>query len=135
MDLLASPSLVLQMGDRLMVVGSWNLYKVNLLGNSLSDLEPNLIPIFLGIFWEFARKCTYPLSGYTPGCKTGTGRRPAHCCHFDKPFGPKYGLLTTTMSANLMLRELELPCFVQRRHRSQHLFVETVFNTQGLVGA
>ena len=52
-DLIATPDLKLQMGDRVTVVGDENQIGklTSVLGNSMKKLrEPNLIPIFIGIF-------------------------------------------------------------------------------------
>ncbi len=138
MDLLASPSLVLQMGDRLMVVGSLeSIQKIeSLLGNSLKRLrEPNLIPIFLGIFLGvLLGSVPIRFPGIPQAVKLGLAGGPLIVAILISRFGPKYGLLTyTTMSANLMLRELGITLFLcSVGIGAGDLFVETVFNTQGL---
>jgi putative transport protein len=51
--LFANPNLVLQVGDRVMVVGSEDAVErvSNVLGNSLKRLnEPNIVTLFVGIF-------------------------------------------------------------------------------------
>lgn len=139
MDLLASPSLVLQMGDRLMVVGSLeSIQKIeSLLGNSLKRLrEPNLIPIFLGIFLGvLLGSVPIRFPGIPQAVKLGLAGGPLIVAILISRFGPKYGLLTyTTMSANLMLRELGITLFLcSVGIGAGDLFVETVFNTQGLI--
>ncbi len=138
MDLLASPSLVLQMGDRLMVVGSLeSIQKIeSLLGNSLKRLrEPNLIPIFLGIvLGVLLGSVPIRFPGVPQAVKLGLAGGPLIVAILLSRFGPKYGLLTyTTMSANLMLRELGITLFLcSVGIGAGDLFVETVFNTQGL---
>lgn len=138
MDLLASPSLILQMGDRLMVVGSLDsIQKIeSLLGNSLQRLrEPNLIPIFLGILLGVLLG-SVPLRfpGLPQAIKLGLAGGPLIVAILMSRFGPKYGLLTyTTMSANLMLRELGITMFLcSVGIGAGDQFVATVFNTQGL---
>lgn len=52
-DLFANPNLILQVGDRVMVVGSEDAVErvASVLGNSLKRLnEPNIITLFVGIF-------------------------------------------------------------------------------------
>ncbi len=138
MDLLASPSLILQMGDRLMVVGSLeSIQKIeSLLGNSLKRLrEPNLIPIFLGIvLGVLLGSVPIRFPGVPQAVKLGLAGGPLIVAILLSRFGPKYGLLTyTTMSANLMLRELGITLFLcSVGIGAGDLFVETVFNTQGL---
>ncbi|MDD4641227.1 MAG: putative transporter [Bacteroidales bacterium] len=138
MDLLASPSLTLQMGDRLMVVGSLeSIQKIeSLLGNSLKRLrEPNLIPIFLGIILGvLLGSIPFRFPGIPQAVKLGLAGGPLIIAILLSRFGPKYGLLTyTTMSANLMLRELGITLFLcSVGIGAGDRFVETVFNTQGL---
>ena len=53
MDLFADPNLVLQVGDRVMVVGQQDAVErvANVLGNQLKRLDtPNIVTIFVGIF-------------------------------------------------------------------------------------
>lgn len=55
MDLFADPNLVLQVGDRVMVVGQQDAVErvAGVLGNQLKRLDtPNIVTIFVGIFWE-----------------------------------------------------------------------------------
>jgi len=138
MDLLASPSLTLHMGDRLMVVGSLeSIQKIeSLLGNSLKRLrEPNLIPIFLGIILGvLLGSIPFRFPGIPQAVKLGLAGGPLIIAILLSRFGPKYGLLTyTTMSANLMLRELGITLFLcSVGIGAGDRFVETVFNTQGL---
>lgn len=138
MDLLASPSLTLQMGDRLMVVGSLeSIQKIeSLLGNSLKRLrEPNLIPIFLGIILGvLLGSIPFRFPGIPQAVKLGLAGGPLIVAILISRFGPKYGLLTyTTMSANLMLRELGITLFLcSVGIGAGDGFVETVFNIQGL---
>ena len=112
-DLVAKPNLQLQIGDRLTVVGPeaavTNVAKV--LGNSLRRLrEPNLVPIFLGILLG-SIPFTFP--GIPQPVKLGLAGGPLIISILISRFGPQYGLVTyTTMSANLMLREVGIALFL-----------------------
>ena len=56
MDLFADPNLILQVGDRVMVVGQQDAVErvAGVLGNQLKRLDtPNIVTIFVGIFWVF----------------------------------------------------------------------------------
>lgn len=116
-DLVATPSLQLQIGDRVTVVGSEvavrNAEKV--LGNSLKRLDhPNLIPIFLGI----ALGCilgSIPvlIPGIPQPVKLGLAGGPLVVSILISRFGPQYKVITyTTMSANLMIREIGISLFL-----------------------
>ena len=116
-DLVASPSLQLQIGDRLTVVGPEiavaNVSKV--LGNSLKRLrEPNLVPIFLGIFLGILLgSIPFTFSGIPQPVKLGLAGGPLIVAILISRFGPQYKLVTyTTMSANLMLREVGISLFL-----------------------
>lgn len=88
-DLVATPNLQLQMGDRVKIVGSELAvaHAEKILGNSMKRLNhPNLIPIFLGIALGCILGSTPFYSRYPPTGKTGTGRRPPYRIHPDKPF-------------------------------------------------
>ena len=53
MDLFADPNLILQVGDRVMVVGQQDAVErvAGVLGNQLKRLDtPNIVTIFVGIF-------------------------------------------------------------------------------------
>ncbi len=116
-DLVASPTLQLQVGDRVTVVGSEvavrNAEKV--LGNSLKRLDhPNLIPIFIGI----ALGCilgSIPvlIPGIPQPVKLGLAGGPLVVSILISRFGPQYKIVTyTTMSANLMIREVGISLFL-----------------------
>lgn len=116
-DLMPTPNLQLQMGDRVTVVGSELAISQTekVLGNSLKRLNhPNLIPIFLGI----ALGCflgTIPI--YFPGMpqavKLGLAGGPLIVAILIGRFGPQYKMVTyTTVSANLMLREIGISLFL-----------------------
>lgn len=116
-DLVPSPNLQLQIGDRVMIVGDelsvGQTEKV--LGNSLKQLNhPNLIPIFLGI----ALGCIFGsipfvFPGIPQPVKLGLAGGPLIVSILISRFGPQYKMITyTTMSANLMVREIGLSLFL-----------------------
>lgn len=117
MDLVATPSLSLQVGDRVNVVGTEssinNVEKV--LGNSMKRLnEPNLITIFIGIALGIVLG-SIPIAfpGIPQPVKLGLAGGPLIVAILISRFGYKYKLITyTTMSANLMLREIGITIFL-----------------------
>ncbi|MDE5611108.1 MAG: putative transporter [Odoribacter sp.] len=116
-DLVASPGLELQMGDRLTVVGTdesiGNVEKI--LGNSLRRLrEPNLVPIFLGIaLGILLGSIPFAFPGIPQPVKLGLAGGPLIVAILISRFGPHYKLVTyTTMSANLMMREIGISLFL-----------------------
>lgn len=136
-DLVARPNLQLQIGDRLTVVGPEaavaNVSKV--LGNSLRRLrEPNLVPIFLGIFLGIVLgSIPFTFPGIPQPVKLGLAGGPLIVSILVSRFGPQYGLVTyTTMSANLMLREVGIALFLASVGlRAGDGFVETIINQGG----
>lgn len=133
-DLVADPALQLQLGDRVTVVGSEesiaNVEKF--LGNSLKRLrEPNLISIFIGIaMGVLVGSIPFMFPGIPQPVKLGLAGGPLIVAILISKFGPKYGLVTyTTMSANLMLREIGIALFLACVGLSAgEGFVETVAN-------
>ncbi|MBR2947954.1 MAG: putative transporter [Bacteroidales bacterium] len=116
-DLVAYPGLQLQLGDRIMVVGSEKaIAKVaNLVGNSAKKLrEPNLIPIFIGIFLGvILGSIPIAISGLSQPVKLGIAGGPLVIAILIARFGPKFGMVTyTTMSSNMMLREIGISMFL-----------------------
>jgi putative transport protein len=116
-DLIAEPSLPLQVGDRATVVGNETAIKSveNLLGNQMKRLnEPNLIPIFIGIaLGVLLGSIPFSLPGIPQPVKLGLAGGPLIVAILISIFGPKYHLVTyTTMSANLMLREVGICIFL-----------------------
>ncbi len=116
-DLSASPDLQLQLGDRVMVVGNENsINKVSkVLGDAIHKLrEPNLIPIFLGIFLGvLLGSIPIVVPGIPQPIKFGLAGGPLIVAILIAHFGPKYKLVTyTTMSANMMLREIGISLFL-----------------------
>ncbi len=116
-DLVASPQLQLQMGDRVTVVGSELAvgHAEKVLGNSMKRLDhPNLIPIFLGIALGcILGSIPFAFPGIPQPVKLGLAGGPLIVSILISRFGPKYKLITyTTMSANLMLREIGIAIFL-----------------------
>lgn len=114
-DLIAQPNLQLQIGDRVMIVGDANaIHNVaKTLGNQLKMLnEPHLIPIFIGIFLGvLLGSIPFVLPGIPQPIKLGLAGGPLIVAILMSVLGAKYKLITyTTLSANLMLREIGI-CF------------------------
>ena len=115
--LLATPDLVLQLGDRLTAVGNAadieNAEKV--IGNRVGSLnEPNLAVIFVGIFLGLALG-TIPISfpGSSVPVKLGLTGGPILAGLLMGRFGPRLHMVTyTTRSANLMLRGIGLSMYL-----------------------
>ena len=133
-DLVASPGLELQIGDRVTVVGTekqvGNVEKI--LGNSLRRLrEPNLVPIFLGIaLGILLGSIPFTFPGIPQPVKLGLAGGPLIIAILISRFGPHYKLVTyTTMSANLMMREIGISLFLACVGLDAGSgFVETVVN-------
>lgn len=132
-DLLASPNLRLQIGDRITVVG--NEEDINRLatklGNSMKRLnEPNLITIFVGILLGIIAGSIDV--GY--GMKLGLAGGPLVIAILLSRFGYKFKLITyTSSSASLLMRELGICLFLASVGISSGQgFAETVFNTTGM---
>jgi putative transport protein len=116
-DLIADPRLPLQVGDRVTVVGDLGSIQSveRMLGNQMKRLnEPNLAPIFIGIFLGvLLGSIPFAFPGIPQPVKLGLAGGPLIIAILISIFGPKYHLVTyTTMSANLMLRELGICLFL-----------------------
>lgn len=116
-DLIAQPGLQLQLGDRVTVVGSEQAIAAveKVLGNKMQRLnEPNLIPIFIGIFLGvLLGSIPFAFLGIPQPVKLGLAGGPLIVAILISVFGPKFKLVTyTTMSANLMLREIGICLFL-----------------------
>ena len=132
-DLLASPNLRLQMGDRLTVVG--NLEDIDRLadrlGNSMKRLnQPNLITIFVGIILGIV------LGQVNLGfdMKLGLAGGPLVVAILLGRFGYRAKLVTyTSTSASLLLRELGICLFLASVGIAAGKdFAASVFNTTGM---
>lgn len=132
-DLLASPSLRLQMGDRITVVGDINDIDrlAEKLGNSMKRLnEPNMITIFVGILFGIIVGSINV--GF--GMKLGLAGGPLVVAILLSRFGYKFKLVTyTSSSASLLMRELGICLFLASVGISSGAgFAETVFNSTGM---
>lgn len=136
-DLLASPGLRLQMGDRLTVVGK--LEDINnlagRLGNSMKRLnEPNLITMFIGIFLGIiVGSIPLQFPGMSVPMKLGLAGGPLVVAILISAYGPKIHLVTyTNSSANLLLREIGICLFLASVGIAAGKdFAATVFNLRG----
>jgi putative transport protein len=138
-DFLATPSVTLQIGDRVMVVGHEEAIKnvEKVLGNSLKRLDyPNVGPIFIGIaLGVLLGSIPFAFPGIPQPVKLGLAGGGLIVAILIGRFGPQFHLNTyTTMSANLMLREVGITLFLASVGlASGEKFVETVFTSQGLI--
>ena len=139
MDLFADPHLTLQVGDRVMVVGQQDAVErvASVLGNSLKRLDhPNIVTIFVGIFLGIllgSLPIAFP--GMPTPVKLGLAGGPLVVAILIGRFGSKLHLVTyTTMSANLMLREIGIVLFLASVSiEAGANFVHTVVEGDGLL--
>lgn len=138
-DLFARPNLVLQMGDRVMVVGHKDAVErvAGVLGNSLVRLNhPNIVTIFVGIFLGIlVGSIPIFIPGIPTAVKLGLAGGPLVVAILIGRFGYKFKLITyTSQSANLMLREVGIVLFLASVGISAgSKFVETVVHGDGLL--
>jgi putative transport protein len=138
-DLLATPNLVLQVGDRVIVVGTPDAIKrvEDMLGNTLKRLdEPHIITLFIGIFLGIIfGSIPVFIPGMPMPVKLGLAGGPLVIAILLGRFGFKLKLITyTTQSANLMLREIGITLFLASVGlASGGKFVETVISSNGLI--
>ena len=116
-DLVASPQLQLQMGDRVTIVGSELAvaHAEKVLGNSMKRLNhPNLIPIFFGIvIGVIFGSLPIKFPGIPQPIKLGLAGGPLIIAILLGYFGPKLKITTyTTLSANMMIREIGISFFL-----------------------
>ena len=138
-QILATPDLILQLGDRLTVVGEKTAIKrvAGILGNSVSTLrEPNLAAIFIGIVLGLILG-SVPLSmpGISSPVKMGLAGGPIIVGILVGCFGPRLHMRTyTTRSANLMLRGIGLSLYLAciGIDACAHFF-ETVVRPEGAI--
>lgn len=138
-QILATPDLILQLGDRLTVVGEKTAIKrvAGILGNSVSTLrEPNLAAIFIGIVLGLILG-SVPLSmpGISSPVKMGLAGGPIIVGILVGCFGPRLHMRTyTTRSANLMLRGIGLSLYLAGIgiDAGAHFF-ETVVRPEGAI--
>ena len=136
-QLLATPDLRLQMGDRLTVVGEAAAIKhvEKILGNAVKNLEePNLVAVFVGLILGLTLG-SIPVSipGISLPVKLGLAGGPIIVGILIGTFGPRLHMITyTTYSANLMLRALGLSMYLAclGLEAGTHFF-ETVMRPEG----
>lgn len=138
-DLLATPSLRLQMGDRITVVGKLADIErlADKLGNSMKRLnEPNLVTMFIGIFLGIlVGSIPLQFPGMSVPMKLGLAGGPLVVAILLSAYGPKIHLVTyTNSSANLLLREIGICLFLASVGiAAGKNFASTVFNETGLL--
>jgi putative transport protein len=138
-DLFANPNLVLQVGDRVTVVGNQDAIEnvTTVMGNSMKRLnEPNILTIFVGIFVGILfGSLPFAFPGVPTPVKLGLAGGPLVISILIGRFGYKLNLVTfTTQSANLMLREVGLLLFLASVGiEAGGKFFETVVQGDGLL--
>jgi len=126
-------------GDRVMVVGPQDAVDrvANLMGNSMKRLDhPNIVTIFVGIFLGIlfgSLPIAFP--GIPTPVKLGLAGGPLIVAILIGRFGYKLKLVTyTTMSANLMLREIGIALFLASVGvKAGANFVQTVVEGDGML--
>ena len=137
-DLFASPSLHLQLGDKLTVVGERRaIDNVSaILGNEAKRLStPNLFAIFVGIVLGLVLgSIPIAIPGMSVPVKLGIAGGPIIVGLLMGAFGPRLHLsIYTTRSANLMLQQLGLTIYLAGLGLSAGSgFFGTVFTSEGL---
>lgn len=138
-ELVASPGLRLQLGDRLTVVGTETaIAKVSeILGNEEKELRnPNLVAVFIGIFLGVVLGAIpIAVPGISVPVKLGIAGGPIIVGILMGAFGPRIHLSTyTTRSANLMVRQIGIVMYLAcLGYGAGHCFIDTVFCLNGLV--
>ena len=116
-DLIADPHLLLQLGDRIVVVGKpESIKKISeLMGNSVKRLdEPNLASLFLGIALGVVLGSIPIMIPNVPvPVKLGLAGGPLIVSILMSKYGPQMKLVTyTTSSANKMIRQIGITLFL-----------------------
>ena len=116
-ELLATPNFVLQLGDRIMVVGDKEdvRHVADIFGNELKRLDlPNLMPIFFGIFLGvLLGSLPIAIPGMHQSFKLGLAGGSLIVALLIGRFGPYYNMVTfATTSANMMFRQVGLTLFL-----------------------
>ena len=137
--LLATPNLILQLGDRLTIVGEASAVQEveKVLGNATNTLrDPNLAAIFIGIVLGLVvGSIPIAIPGISTPVKLGLAGGPIIIGILIGSFGPRFRLVTyTTRSANLMLRGIGLSLYLAGLglDAGAHFF-ETVMRPEGAV--
>ncbi len=138
-QLLATPDLVLQFGDRLTVVGeAADIKRVeSILGNAVKSLnEPNLVSVFIGmILGLMVGSIPLSIPGISLPVKLGLAGGPIIVGILIGTFGPRLHMVTyTTRSANMMLRAIGLNLYLAclGLDAGEHFF-ETVVRPEGIL--
>lgn len=116
-QLVATPSLILRMGDRITVVGEADSIKqvANELGNAVKHLdEPNMVTIFIGIVLGLLLgSIPFVVPGMSYPVRLGLAGGPIIMGILIGAYGPRFHMVAyTTTSANLMLRSLGLSMYL-----------------------
>lgn len=116
-QLVATPDLVLRMGDRVTVVGEAESIKhvADELGNMVKRLdEPNMVTIFIGIVLGLVLgSIPFFVPGISYPVRLGLAGGPIVMGLLIGAFGPRFHMVAyTTTSANLMLRSLGLATYL-----------------------
>ena len=133
-DLLATPDMILQLGDRIMVVGDKNDVSrvADTFGNELKRLDaPHLLPVFFGIVLGICvGLLPIPIPGMGTTFKLGLVGGSLIVAILIGHYGPYYNMVTfSTTSANMMLRQVGLTLFLAALGLSVgEDFVPTVVN-------
>ena len=139
MDLFASASLPMQVGDKIMVVGPEDAVDrvANQMGNSVRRLNaPNIATIFVGIILGIIfGSLPIAIPGMPVPMKLGIAGGPLIIAILIGRYGYKIHLVTyTTTSANMMLREIGLVLFLASVGiKAGANFFETVVEGNGLL--
>lgn len=116
LQLVATPSLTLRMGDRVTVVGeAESIARVTEeLGNAVKHLdEPNMVTIFIGIVLGLLLGCLPFHIGLSYPVRLGLAGGPIIMGILIGAYGPRFHMVAyTTTSANLMLRSLGLSMYL-----------------------
>lgn len=138
-ELLARPDQRLQVGDRIRVVGPSDAVDrlAARLGNSHNQLDhPNILTIFVGIFIGILfGSLPIAIPGMPTPVKLGLAGGPLIISILISRFGYRMKLVTyTTVSANLMLREIGLALFLASVGiKAGGNFISTVVEGDGLL--
>lgn len=138
MDLFAIPSLSLQVGDRIMVVGPEDAVNrvAAVMGNSIKRLDaPNIATIFVGVFIGILfGSIPVAIPGIPVPIKLGIAGGPLIIAILIGRYGYEVHLVTyTTTSANMMLREIGLMLFLASVGiKAGDGFLETVIQGDGV---
>ena len=138
-ELFASASLILQVGDRLTVVGKESSVAAvaQRVGNEMKRLDvPNMATLFIGIMvGVLFGSIPFSIPGIPTPMKLGLAGGPLIVAILISRFGYKLGLVAyTKASANMMLREVGISLFLASVGiKSGASFFDTVTSGDGLI--